>query len=169
MTLSDSINQVLTFVASDERYGMNLDKIEEVLFMMSFQDLPNMPSFVAGVINLRGDLVPVIDFSERLSKPRAKPDSPEDSVYPSTARMLLLAVQGQEFVLVVDQVERIHEVAKSDLHPIVSGANGAESFLSTMWLNDGVMIPLVEPEQLFSDSDWSKLPHSTQHGVRPNA
>ena len=165
MSGNDSITQIITFVASGDRYGMSLGQIDEVLFMMSFQDLPNMPSFVAGVVNLRGDLIPVIDFCERLGKPRAEPDVEEDSVYPSTARMLLLKMGQAPFVLIVDQVERIHPVDASELHPI---SNEVQSFLSTMWLNDGVMVPLVESVQLLAEPDWAKLPHSAP-GAHLNA
>jgi purine-binding chemotaxis protein CheW len=168
MSRNDSITQLLTFVAAHERYGMSLGKVDEVLFMMSFQDLPNMPSFVRGVINLRGELIAVLDFCERLGKPRADADSEEASIYPSTARMLLLRVRDKPFVLIVDEVERIYPVTTSDLHPIATEAPSTRSFLTSMWLDDGVMVPLVESEALLAESDWSKLPHSAP-GVQPNA
>ena len=162
MNRNDSVSQILTFVAANERYGMNLGEIDEVLFMMSFQDLPNMPSFVKGVINLRGLLIPVLDVCERLSRPRAEipPQSKSDSVYPKTARMLLLAAKEKQFVLIVDEVERIHAVQNKELHPIQTDTSEARSFLSTMWLDNGVMVPLMEGPKLLADSDWSKLPHS---------
>ena len=169
MTRDDSISQILTFVASNERYGIRLGEVDEVLFMMSFQDLPNMPSFVGGVINLRGELIAVLDICERLAKPRGVSSADEGaSVYPSTARMLLLSARDKPFVLIVDEVERIHAVNNSELHPIEAQTEGVSSFLSTMWLDDGVMVPLLDSEALLAESDWSKLPHSTP-SAQPNA
>ena len=168
MNRDNSVSQILTFVAANERYGINLGEIDEVLFMMSFQDLPNMPSFVKGVINLRGLLIPVLDVCERLNKPRLTTQSEADSAYPTTARMLLLTAHEKQFVLIVDQVERIHTVSSEELHPIQTDTNEARSFLSTMWLDDGVMVPLMESLKLLADSDWSKLPHSAS-SAQPNA
>ena len=78
-------------------------------------------------------------------------------------RMLLLSAQERQFVLIVDQVERIHTVPLTELHPIETGAADARSFLSSMWLDDGVMVPLIESAKLLGESDWLKLPHSTLH------
>ena len=159
MTRDHSVVQILTFVAADERYGMRLDEIDEVLFMMSFQDLPHTPSFVRGVVNLRGTLVPVLDLRERLAKPRLEEHTDDESPFPTTARMLLLTSNGQRFVLIVDRVERIHPVHRSDLRPIGTDSGNLHSFLSMMWLDDGVMVPMVESTKLLGESDWSDLPH----------
>ena len=70
MMREDATTQILTLMVNNKRYGILLDEVAEVLFMMSFQELPNVPEFVAGVVNLRGDLIPVLDFLELICASR---------------------------------------------------------------------------------------------------
>jgi len=55
-------NQFVTFTLGGEEYGIAIIKVQEIIGYPGFTKIPNMPSFVKGVINLRGSVVPVIDL-----------------------------------------------------------------------------------------------------------
>lgn len=64
-TIAD-INQYLTFTLGDEVFALNIGKVREVLDYLTITKVPRMPEFLCGVINLRGNVVPVIDLRYKL-------------------------------------------------------------------------------------------------------
>lgn len=64
-TIAD-IDQYLTFTLSDEVFALNIGKVREVLDYLTITKVPRMPEFLRGVINLRGNVVPVIDLRYKL-------------------------------------------------------------------------------------------------------
>nr|WP_258868945.1 chemotaxis protein CheW [Alkalilimnicola ehrlichii] len=72
------IEQYLTFVLGDEMFGAGIRQVREIIEYHNVTTVPMMPSFVRGVINLRGSVVPVIDLSARFGRGRRK--SPAEPV-----------------------------------------------------------------------------------------
>lgn len=64
-THESSINQYLTFMLSDEEYGIHILKVQEIKGWETATPLPNTPDYMLGVINLRGAIVPVMDMRKR--------------------------------------------------------------------------------------------------------
>ena len=61
-------SQFLTFQLNQEVYGVNILKVKEIIDFGKITKVPMMPDFIAGVINLRGSVVPVIDLALRLDR-----------------------------------------------------------------------------------------------------
>jgi len=59
--------EYLTFNVSDEKLGVNINEIKEIIEITNVTHVPMTPDYIRGVINLRGNVVPVIDLSARLS------------------------------------------------------------------------------------------------------
>ena len=83
---SSAAAQYLTFILADGVYAMDITSVREIIQPSPLTPVPLMPSFVRGVINLRGAVVPVIDLQARLGKPPA--------------------VQGKKTCIVIFQAER---------------------------------------------------------------
>jgi len=74
-TQDDTIkDQYLTFVIEDEDYGVEVAYVKEIIKMKTITKVPEMPSFVEGIINLRGDLIGVLDVRKRFGKPTKEHD-----------------------------------------------------------------------------------------------
>jgi len=67
-------DQYLTFAIDDEDYGVEIAYVKEIIKMTSITKVPEMPSFIEGLINLRGDLIGVIDVRKRFGKPSKEHD-----------------------------------------------------------------------------------------------
>jgi len=63
-----SSSQYLTFTIGNEHFGMDLHQTREIIEYAGITQVPLMPQFISGVINLRGEVVPVIDLSVRLGR-----------------------------------------------------------------------------------------------------
>ena len=59
----------LTFQLQEEEYGLEILKVREIIGLMDITSVPQVPGYVAGVINLRGKVIPVIESREKLSMP----------------------------------------------------------------------------------------------------
>ena len=62
----------LTFVMADEEYGLEILKVREINGYMDITPVPQTPAYVKGVINLRGQVIPVIDLRSKLGMPSAE-------------------------------------------------------------------------------------------------
>ena len=65
----EKINQFLTFRIKDEEYALCVSNVKEILEVPQITRIPRMPTYMRGVINLRGSVVPVIDLREKI-RPR---------------------------------------------------------------------------------------------------
>jgi len=67
-------DQYLTFAIEDESYGVEIAYVKEIIKMQSITKVPEMPGFIEGIINLRGDLIGVLDVRKRFGKPSKEHD-----------------------------------------------------------------------------------------------
>lgn len=111
--LSASENQYLTFILSGEEYGVDILTVQELRGWENTTPIPNTPSFVLGVINLRGVVVPIVDLRDRFGL--------ESMEYGPTTVVIIVKVNagGKDRVLgiVVDAVSEVYDINKADLQP----------------------------------------------------
>ena len=107
--------QFLAFTLRDEEYAMDITKVREVLDVTTLTKIPRMPSYLSGVINLRGNVVPVIDLGLRLGLP-------EIEFTVNSCIMIMEILVGDEQVPVLmggmtDQVKTVLEIAPESIEP----------------------------------------------------
>jgi purine-binding chemotaxis protein CheW len=71
-TTSQKQGKYLTFALAQEEYGLEILKVREIIGYMDITPVPKTPSFVKGVINLRGQVIPVVDLRAKLGMPQAE-------------------------------------------------------------------------------------------------
>ncbi len=97
----------LTFYLGDEQYGIAIDKIKEIIAMMKVTSVPKTPSYMRGVINLRGSIIPVVDTRLRFSMPFRDEDM-------HTA-IIIVEVEKVNIGFIVDRVEEVSSIDSSNL------------------------------------------------------
>lgn len=97
----------LTFYLSDEQYGIAIDKIKEIIAMMKVTNVPKTPSYMRGVINLRGSIIPVVDTRLRFNMEYREPDM-------HTA-IIIVEVEKVNIGFIVDRVEEVSSIDSSNL------------------------------------------------------
>jgi len=111
-------NQYVIFRLDDQLYGADITVVREVSYLTPVTRLPNTPHYVEGVIDLRGEVMPVISLRKRLGLP----DRPADA----DTRIMILSVGSLTAALVVDGVEQVvtleaGAIAKPDASLTVAG------------------------------------------------
>ena len=97
----------LTFEIDEKDYGVEVSKIKEIITMCAVTNLPQTPEYVRGIINLRGDIVPVINVRARFAVP--EPD------YVDSTCIVVLDLEDYIIGLIVDQVKGVFTITEENL------------------------------------------------------
>jgi purine-binding chemotaxis protein CheW len=149
-TAGEELLQLVSFNLGDEEFGIDILRVQEINRMVEITRVPNTPSFVEGVINLRGHVIPIIDLRARFGLER-KP------VEKST-RIVVVEIQGRIVGFIVDAVSEVLRIPKSVTEPpppIVAGIE-AEYITAVGKLEDRLLI-LLDLERIFSREETAKL------------
>lgn len=111
--LTATSEQFLTFIVAGEEYGVDILRVQEIRGWSSAMPIPNAPAYIKGVINIRGDVVPIADLRERLGLPRLE--------YGQTTVIVVLRVQfgARERVMgiVVDAMSDVTTILPECIKP----------------------------------------------------
>ena len=143
-------NQYLTFVMDDEEYGVDILSVQEIRGWERCTKIPNSPSYLKGVINLRGTIVPIVDL-------RLKFHLPQVDYTPTTVVIVLkLQFQGGERTvgIVVDAVSDVYNINPEDIHesPDISKKANAQ-FIRGLASVDEKMVIILELSELLDEDE----------------
>ncbi|WP_028579980.1 chemotaxis protein CheW [Desulfogranum japonicum] len=145
-----SSNQYLTFLLDGEVYGLSISTVREVLAFTSVTRVPQTPSYVRGVINLRGNVVPVIDLNTRFHGQQT-----EKSV--DTCIIIVEIIIGSEAVLfgaLADSVREVLELEHDQIAPPPKlGSRVNAAFIKGMGKKDDEFVILLDIDKLFSSEE----------------
>jgi purine-binding chemotaxis protein CheW len=138
--------QLLTFVIDTEEYGVEILRVQEIRGWSRPMPIPNTPSYVLGVINIRGDIVPIADLRERLGIERR-------AAGPTTAVVVLRVGQGARqriMGIVVDAMSDVTDVAMDQIKPPPDFGAASQSGLTKgiATLADK-MVTILEVDRIF--------------------
>jgi purine-binding chemotaxis protein CheW len=97
--LSGDVVQVVSFRLGGEEYGVNIAQVQEIIRMVEITHVPRAPHFMEGVINLRGQLIPIIDLRTRFGMPRIDPTK--------STRIVVTEIGNKRVGIVVDSVSEV--------------------------------------------------------------
>lgn len=112
-------DRYLTFHVGDEDYGIAIEYVTEIVGMHRITEVPDMPQFVKGVINLRGQVIPVIDIRARFGM--------EERDYDDRTCTIVILVNGTNVGLIVDTVSEVRDIPEENVSPPPSIATGESS------------------------------------------
>jgi len=106
----DGLIQFVGFGISKEHFGVNILSVQEIIRSTEVTAVPNSPTFVEGVINLRGDIIPVIDLRKRLGLFNAEKVVKRNWI-------LILTISNRAAGFIVDKVTKVLKVPKDSIDP----------------------------------------------------
>jgi purine-binding chemotaxis protein CheW len=142
--------ELVVFHLGPESYGLRLHEVREIIMVGQITPVPRAPHFVDGVLNLRGEVMPVVDLRTRFGLERVEATT--------ISRILITSIGGVFTGLVVDAVVEVRPV---DLHrfgpPPAVTAVGANRYIEKVARLDNGMIFLLELAQLLTDTETEQL------------
>lgn len=133
--------ELLTFKLSEQEYSLDIMCVREIRGWTQATPLPHAPSYMKGVINLRGTVLPVMDLAQRLGLP----------VTEHTDRNVIIVVKHEDTLagLLVDAVSDIIALTDEDMQPPPDAATGAQpGVIKSLTLIDDRMIRVLELSHL---------------------
>lgn len=162
---SDSTKQFLTFQLANERYGVDILHIKEIIEYGSLTPVPMMPDFIAGVINLRGSVVPVINLALRFGEEATKVDK-------HTSIVVIEPSDGSnttEIGIMVDMVNEVLDITQSQIAPPPTfGTSIRTDFISGMGSIEGGFLVLLDVAKVLSISELSMLQEISESAPADN-
>ena len=156
--VANTIQQYLTFVLGREIFAINILNIKEIIEYGQLTEVPKMPAFIRGVINLRGAVVPVIDMAARFDKPTAEITRKTCIVIIEVAHADTTQVVG----IMVDAVNEVVDIEAGNIEPAPSfGANIRVDFIEGMGKIDGKFIILLNVNKVLSVDEIANLASGT--------
>jgi len=148
-------NRYLTFYLEDELYGMDIMSVQEIIAMMKTTKVPKTPKCVKGVMNLRGNIIPVVEL-------RTKFEMPEKAAEMYTA-IIIVKIDRISIGFIVDRVEEVVNISDEQLsEPPKFGVSINASYLHKMAQNDKDVIMILDMNAIFADEDLAGLEHITK-------
>ncbi len=137
-------DKYLTFHLAGEDYGIEIRFVIEIIGIQSITEVPDMPSFIRGVINLRGKVIPVMDVRARFNI--------EDREYDDRTCIIVVNIDGTEVGLVVDEVSEVADIPETNVEPPPKTSKNTENnYIQGMGkINNDVKILLDVQKLLFS-------------------
>ncbi|MCS7486063.1 chemotaxis protein CheW [Marinomonas sp. BSi20414] len=146
----DPMLQWVTFRLEHEIYGVNVMQVKEVLRYSEVAPVPGAPSFVLGIIHLRGTVVTVIDTCQRFGLPSGE--------ITDATRIMILEVEGHVIGILVDAVSEVVYLRQSEIEPSPSVGNDESSkFIQGVCHKNNILLILVDLDKLLSEDEWSEV------------
>jgi len=147
---ADQVLQWVTFKLQEETYGINVMQVQEVLRYTDIAPVPGAPMYVLGIINLRGNVVTVIDTRARFGLPPS--DISENS------RIVIIEADKQVIGILVDSVAEVVYLRASEIDTAPNvGTDESAKFIQGVSNRDGELLILVDLNKLLSDEEWEDI------------
>jgi len=140
----EKVIQLVTFMLKDEVYGINVMQVQEVLRVSEIAPVPGAPPYVLGIINLRGNVVTVIDTRGRFGLPPAELDD--------SSRIIVIESEKQVVGILVDAVAEVVELQESDIDAAPNvGSEESSRYIQGVASRDNRLLILVDLNKLLSE------------------
>jgi len=154
MAEQDTQIQLVTFQISDELYAIDIMEVKEIVRVQEIRSIPNAPSYVEGLFNLRGEIIPIISLHKRFHLKKAQLDEDEELL----SGFIIVDIDGMKLGVIIDKVERVVGIEASEVQPppqMLSGI-GAEYIQGVVNRDTGYLI-ILDIQKLFSAKELKKI------------
>jgi len=141
----EPVVQWLTFMLADEHYGMKVTKVQEVLRYVAIAPVPGAADFVLGIINLRGNVVTVIDARNRFGMSAAD--------ISDLTRIIILEIEGQIIGVLVDSVSEVIDLKDDEVESAPESNDETSIFIQGIAHKNDKLHILIDLDRLMSDED----------------
>lgn len=148
--VNDEVLQWVTFQLEDETYGINVMQVREVLRYTEIAPVPGAPDYVLGIINLRGNVVTVIDTRSRFGLVQGE--------VTDNTRVIVIEAESQVIGIMVNSVAEVVYLKTSEIDTTPSvGTDESAKFIQGVSNRNGHLLILVDLNKLLSDEEWSDM------------
>lgn len=147
-------NTYLSFIIGDELYAVNVSKVLEVLEKQNISRVPNAPHYIKGIVNFRGDIVPVFETRDKFNLPTRR----EGDTYVIIVLDLSQNAEAFRIGAIVDRVKDVLEIDDSEIKAVPTMSKEFNSkFLQGIYKLNNNFILLLDVEKVFTAEEIDVL------------
>lgn len=148
-TAEDPVLQWVTYQLENETYGINVMQVQEVLRLSEIAPVPGAPAYVLGIINLRGNVVTVIDTRARFGL------APQEAT--ENSRIIIVEVSGHVIGMLVDCVTEVVYLHQSDIDTAPNVSDDSSRFIQGVCNRDKYLLILVDVNKLLDQEEITDI------------
>lgn len=149
---TEGLLQLVGFIIGHELFGVNILMVQEIIKDAAITAVPDSPDFIEGVINLRGNIIPIIDLRKRLGLEAGRPSTADLWV-------IILNVSGRVTGFIVDKVTQVIKVAADSIKPppdlVVAGLKS--HYISGVCKLDDQLLAILDFNRILLIEEIKKL------------
>ena len=135
--------QLVSFKIGEEEFGVDILKVQEINRMLQITKVPNAPSFVKGVVNLRGRIIPVVDLRSRLGMPSIE--------FNSKTRIVVVELENRTVGFIVDEVSEVLRIPRNITEaPPAMVANVEADYITAVGKLEDRLLILLDLDKIFN-------------------
>jgi len=142
--------QFVMFKVGDGKYAVDILNVGGIVEYSDITKVPNAPYFVEGMINIRGEIIPIVSLKKRFSI--------EEKAVNSDTRIVLHSIDGKDIGFIVDEASQVITLRDEDIEPapgIVSGID--KEYISGIGKNEGDILIILDLKRILSDEEKKKV------------
>lgn len=146
--------QLVTFQIGEELYGIDIMDVKEIVRVQDVRPIPNAPSYVEGIFNLRGEIIPVINLHRRFHLRKAQMGEDDELL----SGFIIIDINGMKLGVIIDRVARVVTIEGNQIQPppqMLSGI-GAEYIQGVVHQDQGYLI-ILDIRRLFNPKELQKI------------
>lgn len=146
----DDLLQLVSFHIGDEEFAVDILNIQGINRMVEVTKLPNAPDYIEGIINLRGQVIPIVDLRRRLGMPEKE--------YDKNTRFIVVELDRKVVGFIVDSVNEVLRITKSITEPPPASVAGIQSdYITAVGKLEDRLIILLDLEKVLTGSEKQEL------------
>lgn len=143
-------NQFVVFMLGEEKYGVDILKVGTISEYLEITRVPDAPKHVEGMINLRGDIIPVINLKKRFNIPETKPN--EDS------RIIIYSINGVDIGFLVDEASQVLKIEDENIEPTPAILKGeGREYIAGVGKHNNSIVIILDLSKILSDTERKEI------------
>jgi len=143
---NSNVKQFVVFKLGKEEYGFDIQRVTIIERMMKITRVPKTPPYIKGVINLRGEIIPIMDLRERFRMPSA--------IETDDTRIVIIKIDEVSLGLIVDEIMQTLQLTEDSIENITNlGEHAFVDYIIGVGKHEGRIITLLNPEKILSLAD----------------
>jgi len=146
---SDTLLQIVTFQVGTESFALEILRVHEIIRFRQLTRVPNLPSYVEGVLNLRGKVIPVVGLRQRIGLERKEPNG--------TTKIIVATVNDEVLGFMVDSVSEVLRISADTVEPSPRLGEGGQRYVSGVAKVNEQLLLLLDLDKLLNQAENTEV------------
>jgi purine-binding chemotaxis protein CheW len=142
-------DKFLTFILGNESYGIEIKHVREIIGIQPITEVPELPEYIRGIINLRGKIIPVMDVRLRFRKAIKE--------YNDRTCVIVIDIKDTSIGLIVDSVAEVISIPDADIVPPPDVSRGGNKYIKGIGKVGSEVKLILDCDKLINEEDAENL------------